>query len=100
MKLIELVPGDKYKNKLITFKNYINNNKEKIVNYRQRQKDGRVFNSNLAESTVESLINQRCKRQQHMRWSRTGLDPIMQLRATINSHSDWKNRIKQAILTE
>ena len=73
-------------------------NKDKIINYRQRQKEGKVFTSNLAESTVESLINQRCKQQQHMRWSREGLDPILQLRATISSYSDWESKIKMAIL--
>lgn len=33
-----------------------------------------------------------------MRWSREGLDPILQLRATIYSHSDWAARVKMAIL--
>ena len=69
-------------------KTYIENNASKIINYRERQKKGLPFTSNLAESTVESLINQRCKGQQHMRWSREGLDPILQLRAAIASN-DW-----------
>lgn len=97
--LIESMKDGKYKNRLIKFMEYISNNKDKIINYRQRKKDGLVFTSNLAESTVESLINQRCKRQKHMRWSRKGLDPILQLRATINSHVDWEDRLKMAILS-
>ena len=55
---------------------YIKNNMDEIVDYRARQKMGLVFTSNMAESTVESLINQRCKGQQHMRWSREGLNPV------------------------
>ena len=43
------------------FKTYISNNREKIIDYRSRKKNGEVFTSNLAESTVESLINKRCK---------------------------------------
>ena len=63
-------------------------NATKIINYRDRKKNGRPFRSHLAESTVEILINQRCKGQQHMRWSRERLDPILQTRAAIASN-DW-----------
>ena len=86
-----------YKQRLEKLKSYIKNNNAKIVNYRGRQKSGLVFTSNLAESTVESLINQRCKRQQHMRWSREGLDPLLQLRAAIGSN-DWDNMWKTAVI--
>jgi hypothetical protein len=94
--LIELVP-EEYQDRIDKFLTYINNNEEKIVNYRQRQKEGLVFTSNLAESTVESLINQRCKGHQHMRWSREGLNPLLQIRAAIASN-DWDSRWKTAIL--
>jgi len=94
--LIELAKGGSI-DKIKKFKNYISNNKEKIVDYRSRKKEGRVFTSNLAESTVESLINKRCKGQQHMRWSREGLNPILQLRAVIHSN-DWDHKWKDAIL--
>jgi hypothetical protein len=74
--------------RLEKLKTYIENNATKIIDYRTRKKQGLPFTSNLAESTVESLINQRCKGQQHMRWSREGLDPILQIRAAIASN-DW-----------
>lgn len=86
-----------YKQRLEKLKTYIINNTAKIVNYRERQKNGLVFTSNLAESTVESLINQRCKGQQHMRWSREGLDPLLQLRAAIGSN-DWDKIWKTAVM--
>jgi hypothetical protein len=85
--LIENCPKS-YKQRLEKLKAYIKNNTAKIVDYRKRQKNGLVFTSHLAESTVESLINQRCKGQQHMRWSREGLEPLLQLRAAIGSN-DW-----------
>jgi len=92
----QLKPG-KALNKIKKFRTYIENNVTKIVNYRERQTQGLVFTSNLAESTVESLINQRCKGQQHMKWTREGLNPILQLRAQINSR-DWENKWKMAVL--
>ena len=84
--------------KIKKFYTYIYNNKERIINYRDRKKSGLVFTSNLAESTVESLINKRCKGQQHMRWSREGLNPLLQIRAALNSKGEWENKWKTAIL--
>jgi hypothetical protein len=45
------------KGKLEKFKRYIQNNLNRIIDYRSRKKNGLVFTSNLAESTVESLIS-------------------------------------------
>lgn len=69
---------------------YLQNNTNFIVNYQKRQEAGLIFTSQMAESTVESLINQRCKGQQHMRWSREGLHALLQIRAAVNSN-DWNN---------
>ena len=93
-----LAKDEKNSDKLMRFSQYINSNKDRIVNYRERKMKGLVFTSNLAESTVESLINQRCKGKQHMRWSRSGLNPLLQLRAAIQSN-DWTNKWKSAILS-
>jgi hypothetical protein len=94
--LIAVCPKD-YRLRLEKLQTYLQNNRNKIVDYRARQKEGLVFTSNLAESTVESLINQRCKGQQHMRWSREGLDPLLQLRAAIGSN-DWNKVWKTAVM--
>jgi hypothetical protein len=93
--LIDLI-DEKYHDALQKLSNYITNNRDKIVNYRLRKEQGLVFTSQLAESTVESLINQRCKRQQQMRWSREGLNPILQIRAAIFS-DDWDSIWKVAV---
>ncbi|NRD71808.1 UPF0236 family protein [Shewanella sp. VB17] len=69
---------------------YINNNLGYIIDYRQRHKNGLIFTSQLSESTVESLINQRCHRQQHMRWSRKGLHFLLQVRASISTNNSWQ----------
>ena len=95
--LIDSVNVLKVKNKLKQFKQYIKNNNERIVDYSERKRNGLVFTSHLAESTVESLINKRCKGQQHMLWSREGLNPILQLRAKIYSN-DWEQKWQATIL--
>jgi hypothetical protein len=89
---------DKAIDKINKFMTYITNNRNRIVDYRDRKKSGLVFTSNLAESTVESLINRRCKGQQHMRWSREGLDPLLQIRAALNSKNEWESKWRTAIL--
>lgn len=95
--LIELAKNNKGIEQIRKLFKYINNNKKKIVDYRKRKNEGLVFTSNLAESTVESLINDRCKGHQHMRWSREGLNPVLQLRASIHSN-DWKHKWKDTVL--
>jgi hypothetical protein len=50
----------------------------------------------MAEFTVESLINQRCKGKQHMRWTREGVHSILQIRASKASNDwslNWQNYI-------
>jgi hypothetical protein len=93
-----LTTNKKEQDKINKFLTYISNNKNRIIDYRKRKNDGLVFTSNLAESTVESLINRRCKGQQHMRWSRDGLNPLLQLRATIHS-DEWAEKWRSAVLS-
>ena len=77
-------------NKLST---YILNNKTGIVNYEVRKNAGLVFTSNLAESMVNTLINERQKGKQKMLWSRDGAHNILQIRAAVRSF-DWTNKWK------
>ena len=59
-----------------------------IVNSRERYQQGLIFTSQLAESNVESLINQRCKKQQHVRWTQESLYPLLQIR-TVVARNNW-----------
>lgn len=71
---------------------YIENNKAGIVNYEARKNSSLIFTSNLAESTVNTLINERQKGKQKMLWTRDGAHNVLQIRASINSKSwnkDW-----------
>ena len=74
-------------NKLAT---YISNNKEGIINYGVRKRAGLVYTSNFAESTVNTLINERQKGKQKMLWSRDGAHHVLQIRASIASNT-WNN---------
>lgn len=69
----------------------------KIINYSQRKKSGLIFTSQMAESTVESLINQRCKGKQHMTWTREGIHPLLQVRAYVASN-DWAQNWEEKVL--
>tara|TARA_B110000503_G_scaffold137200_1_gene220993 strand:+ start:67 stop:321 length:255 start_codon:yes stop_codon:yes gene_type:complete len=57
---------------------------EKSVHYRERKNKGLVFTSNLAESTVHTLINERQKGKQKMLWSDHN---VLQIRAAVRSDS-------------
>lgn len=60
------LPVTKDREKLLSLHNYLLNNQDKLIHYQSRKKSGEVFTSQLTESTVESLINQRCKGKQHI----------------------------------
>ena len=95
-KILNKVSDKSKQEKIASFYCYIDNNRDRLVDYSERFHQGKVFTSHLAESTVESLINQRCKGKRHMQWSREGLHPVLQLRAAIASNDwniNWENYI-------
>lgn len=97
--LMALIEDSSTKTKLKKLATYISNNKEGIVNYGERQKVGLVYTSNLAESTVNTLINQRQKGKQKMLWSRDGAHNVLQIRTSVFSNSwddDW-NKVESEI---
>ena len=81
-------------NKLAT---YISNNKVGIVNYGSRKRGGLNYTSNLAETTVNSLINDRQKGKKKMLWSRDGAHNVLQIRSSVFSKT-WDNDWKQVEL--
>jgi hypothetical protein len=87
----------KDKKRILKLRNYLINNYYKITNYSERKRDGIIFTSNMAEATVETLINRRCKGKPHMKWSRDGVHPLLQIRAEIESN-DWCMNYENYIL--
>ena len=90
MKIKEIAANQSLSNKLSKLFTYIANNKAGIVNYELRKNSQLVFTSNLAESTVNTLINERQKGRQKMLWSREGAHNVLQIRASQRSES-WSN---------
>ena len=92
---IETIAADKSLSmKLSKLSTYISNNKEGIVNYEERKNKGLVFTSNVAESMVNTLINERQKGKQKMLWSREGAHNVLQIRAAQRSGlwlKDWNS---------
>lgn len=80
---------DENKTRIKTLINYLKNNREHIVNYAEREKSGEAFTSQLAESTVNNLVNERQKHDKRMQWSREGSDNVLQIRSSKQS-GDWE----------
>ena len=100
--LLNSLNTEKEKKVINNFYDYIENNKEHLVNYSDRQEKGQIYTSHVAESTVEHLINERCKRKQKMQWSRIGIHAVIQLRASLASNEwdfDWDNIIVPKVIT-
>jgi hypothetical protein len=79
---------------------YLKRNKEQIINYNERAKNNSIYTSQVAESTVEHLINDRHKRNQKMQWTREGAHNVLQIRAAIASNrwdSSWQDTVFEAI---
>jgi len=80
--------------KLQKLMTYLSNNKEYIVSYYDRMIDELPYTSQAAESTVEHLVAERCKKKQKMAWSRKSLHPLLEVRSAIASDTFddyWKN---------
>lgn len=70
---------------------YIKNNSEMIINYHARRLHGLPYTSQLAESSVNSVINDRQKNKK-MQWTRGGAHHVLQIRTSLFSKSwedDW-----------
>ena len=71
---------------------YINNNHAYIINYHSRRLKKLPFTSQLAEDSVNSVINERQKNKK-MQWTRKGAHNILQIRTSLYSKqwdSDWE----------
>lgn len=71
---------------------YIKNNSEYIVNYHDKRNNNQVFTSQLAECSVNTVINERQKNKK-MQWTRSGAHNILQIRTSLFSETwdaDWR----------
>ena len=85
----------KHIKKVENFYEYIESNKDHIVDYSDRQENGLVFTSHVAESTVEHYASSRLKKKQKMQWKRVNAHGVLQIRAAMIS-GDWENIWKES----
>ncbi len=98
--LIKIISDDEVASKLNGILTYLNSNKTQLCLFSERDKQGLLFTSHVAESTVEHLINERHKRKQKMQWTRESADNILQIRAVIASNEwqdNWESAVEQSI---
>ena len=76
---------------------YLKSNKEHIVNYNKQAMENKPYTSQVAESTVEHLINDRYKKSQKMQWTREKAHNILQIRASMASN-EWDYIWQETIL--
>ena len=91
------ITDEKQKNKLKGLKDYLQRNKQYLINYKQRQESNQTFSSQVAESHIDTVINARHKRDGKMQWSRTGAHNVLQIRAAMISRQ-WQNDWQRTVL--
>jgi ssDNA-binding Zn-finger/Zn-ribbon topoisomerase 1 len=85
--LINKTGDKKIKCKLQKLLEYLVNNEDILVNYGERKVSNLPFTSNIAESTVENLVNSRYRQTGKMQWKREGAHALLQLRAASYSNT-------------
>ena len=64
-------------------KSYIWNNREALIDYGHRQREGKPISTAGAEGTVNQLVNARLNCGGQMRWSAQGAHRVLQVRAAV-----------------
>ena len=80
-KLVKSIDNEKLKKRAEQLLQYLRNNEDILVNYEDRRNNNLPFSSNVAESTVENLVNSRYRQSGKMQWTREGAHSLLQIRA-------------------
>ena len=70
---------------------YLERGSHGLVNYAKRRAQGLPISSAGAESVVDHVIGQRMKRNGHMRWTREGVNSMLQVRCAVLNSQDVRN---------
>lgn len=92
------VTDSKKHKKLEELYDYLSRNQTYLVNYQEREQQGKTFTSQVAESHVESIINARHKKSGKMQWTREGAHNVLQIRGKIASNK-WNDGWQRPILS-
>ena len=85
----ESIIDNKERSKLKKLQEYLENNRDYLVNYNKREEANKTFTSQVAESHIDTLINDRHKRKQIMQWTQEGAHNVLQIRALMASNK-WE----------
>lgn len=92
--------GEIENKKLNTLTEYLINNEHYLINYGQQRNNDLPYTSNVIESAVDTLINERQKKNKKMSWTREGAHNVLQIRASIASKTwdnDWEDAFEVLI---
>jgi hypothetical protein len=92
------VTDSKKHKKLAELYDYLSRNQTYLVNYQEREQQGKTFTSQVAESHVESIINARHKKSGKMQWTREGAHNVLQIRGKVASNK-WNDGWQRPILS-
>jgi hypothetical protein len=65
------------------FNGYITANKQYIVNYGDRYRNGETISTAFVESTVNEVNSKRFVKKQQMRWTKQGVHRLLQVRVHV-----------------
>lgn len=91
-RVMDNITDTKLKKRAQQLLQYLQNNEDILVNYEERSNKKLPFSSNVAESTVENLVNSRYRQSGKMQWTREGAHSLLQIRAASYSkllHKMW-----------
>lgn len=96
--LMASVKETKKRSKLQKLYDYLKSNEAYLVNYEEREQQHKTYSSQVAESHIDSIINERYKKSKKMQWTREGAHNILQIRGMITSN-EWDNNWQIPILS-
>ncbi len=99
--LMTNVADDKKRSKLEKLYDYLKNNQVYLVNYEEREQQNKTYTSQVAESHIESIINDRYKNSKKMQWTREGAHNVLQIRGMITSNNwddNWQTPVLSALV--
>jgi hypothetical protein len=74
---------------LVEFKDYIENNRDYIIDYEKASNDGYLISSSVMESTINTIAANRLKKNRSRKWIRAGADGVSRIITAIKNN-EWE----------
>ena len=72
-----------FKKHVADFAAYIRNNEPLIINYGERCRNGEIYTSSFAESTINEVVARRFCKKQQMQWTKKGAHSMLSARTKV-----------------